>query len=76
MKTIHVSNKDVTRKWFLIDAKGKPLGRLAAKAAFILQGKHKAAYVPQIDNGDFVIIDDQSRRYAREETFLPPGKGR
>lgn len=56
MKTISVKSPDVTRKWFVIDAKNKPLGRVAAKAAFILQGKHKPAYVPNIDNGDFVII--------------------
>ena len=56
MKTYSLKSSEVTRSWYVIDAKGKPLGRVAAKAAFILMGKHKPAYVPHIDNGDFVVI--------------------
>jgi large subunit ribosomal protein L13 len=56
MITPSISSKQVTRTWFVIDAKGKPLGRVAAKAAMILQGKNKAEYTPHIDNGDFVIV--------------------
>jgi large subunit ribosomal protein L13 len=44
------------RKWWVIDAKGKPLGRLASAAALLLRGKHKATFSPHLDVGDFVII--------------------
>lgn len=43
-------------QWYVIDAEGKPLGRVASKAAHILRGKHKATYTPNIDCGDFIII--------------------
>ena len=46
----------VDRRWFVIDAKGKPLGRVASTAAHVLRGKHKATYTPHIDCGDYVII--------------------
>jgi large subunit ribosomal protein L13 len=45
-----------TRKWWVIDAKGQPLGRLASKVATLLRGKHKAAFTPHVDTGDFVIV--------------------
>ena len=44
------------RKWYILDAEGQPLGRVAAKAAHILRGKHKVTYAPHADCGDFVII--------------------
>jgi len=56
MKTYSLKTSEVTRNWYVIDTKGKPLGRVAAKAAFILMGKHKPAYAPHIDNGDFIVI--------------------
>jgi large subunit ribosomal protein L13 len=56
MKTIFVKPKDVTRKWFIIDARGKTLGRIAVKAANILRGKHKACFVPHQEIGDFIVI--------------------
>ncbi|MEB2310940.1 MAG: 50S ribosomal protein L13 [Sorangiineae bacterium] len=45
-----------TRKWWVIDAKDQPLGRLATRVATILRGKHKATYTPHLDTGDFVIV--------------------
>ena len=55
--TSYVQKKEtVGRKWYVIDAEGKPLGRVASKAAHILRGKHKATYTPNIDCGDFIII--------------------
>ncbi len=48
--------KDVERKWFVIDADGKTLGRLASEAARVLRGKHKPIYTPHVDTGDHVII--------------------
>ena len=53
----YVQKKEtIERKWYVIDAEGKPLGRVASKAAHILRGKHKATYTPNIDCGDFIII--------------------
>lgn len=56
MKTIYVKPKDVDQKWYVIDATGKPMGRVALKAASIARGKHKPYYVPFHEVGDFVII--------------------
>lgn len=56
MKTIYVKPKEVQRKWYLIDAKGKALGRVASKVASIVRGKHRPFYVPHHEVGDFVII--------------------
>jgi len=56
LKTTHTKSPDISRKWRVIDAKGKALGRVASAAAHILQGKHKASFTPHIDDGDFVVI--------------------
>mgnify|MGYP001580567837 CR=1 FL=1 len=56
MKTYVAKEKDINRKWYFVDAKGKVLGRLATRVASILRGKHKAIYTPYIDTGDYVII--------------------
>lgn len=56
MKTFMQTKETVEREWFVIDAEGLPLGRLATKAAHILRGKHKATFTPHVDCGDFVII--------------------
>lgn len=50
------TKETVDRKWYVIDAADKPLGRVATKAATILRGKHKATFTPHIDCGDYVII--------------------
>ena len=55
--TSYMQKKEtVERKWYVIDAEGKPLGRVAAKAAHVLRGKHKATFTPHIDCGDNIII--------------------
>jgi len=56
MSTYMPKAKDINRKWYIIDAAGKPLGRVAAKAAVLLRGKHKVDFVPHLDCGDHVII--------------------
>ena len=56
MKTFMQSNETVTRDWYIIDANNMPLGRVAAKAASMLRGKHKVTYTPHIDCGDNIII--------------------
>ena len=56
MKTFMQAKESVTRDWYVIDAKDMPLGRVAAKAATMLRGKHKVTYTPHIDCGDNIII--------------------
>lgn len=57
MKTTFMANpSNIERKWFVIDAEGKTLGRLAAEVAKILRGKHKPTYTPHMDTGDHVIV--------------------
>ncbi len=56
MKTFMEKKENVERKWYVVDAEGKTLGRLATKVATILKGKHKATYTPHVDCGDYVII--------------------
>jgi large subunit ribosomal protein L13 len=56
MKTVFIKPADVTRKWFVIDAEGKAMGRIAAKAAAIVRGKEKAIFVPHQEIGDYVVI--------------------
>jgi large subunit ribosomal protein L13 len=56
MKTLSLRKEDVERKWYVIDAQGKILGRLSTKIATILSGKNKPSYTPHVDNGDFVIV--------------------
>ena len=56
MTTFMANAANIERKWYVIDAKGKPLGRVASKAASMLRGKHKATYTPHVDCGDNIII--------------------
>lgn len=56
MKTFMAKAEDVKRKWYVVDAEGKPLGRLASEVAKILRGKHKPTYTPHVDTGDYVIV--------------------
>ncbi len=56
MKTFMANPKTVEKKWYLIDAKGQTLGRLATEVANILSGKNKPSYTPSVDTGDFVIV--------------------
>ena len=56
MKSYMQKKETIERKWFVIDAEGKPLGRVATKAAHVLRGKHKATFTPHMDCGDYLII--------------------
>ena len=56
MKTVYVKPEDAERKWFLVDADGKILGRVAARVASILRGKEKAVFTPNQEVGDYVVI--------------------
>ena len=62
MKNSYMQKKeDVVRNWYVIDAEGKNLGRIATEAATLLRGKHKPTFTPHIDCGDFVIIVNASK---------------
>ena len=57
MKNTYMQKKeDLVRNWYVIDAEGLPVGRVAVKAAHVLRGKHKPTYTPNVDCGDFVIV--------------------
>ena len=56
MKTYSVKASEITRNWFVVDAAGQTLGRLATRIAVILRGKHKPQYTPHLDVGDFVVV--------------------
>src|SRR5919205_680798 len=56
MKTFSATPADIEKRWFLVDAEGVPLGRLAAEVAKILRGKHKPTFTPHMDTGDNVIV--------------------
>ena len=61
MKTYMAKPNEVDRKWYLIDAEGKTLGRLATQVATLLRGKHKPTYTPHVDTGDNVIVINCSK---------------
>jgi len=56
MSTFMANKATIERKWYILDAAGKPLGRTAATAAVLLRGKHKPTFTPHADCGDFVIV--------------------
>lgn len=62
MKNSYMQKKeDIVRNWYVIDAEGQNLGRVATKVAHVLRGKHKATYTPHVDCGDFVIVVNASK---------------
>ncbi len=56
MSTVSAKKNEVARQWFIVDASGVVLGRLATKVASVLKGKHKTIYTPHVDTGDFVVV--------------------
>ena len=86
MKTTFMANpSNIERKWYIVDAEGKTLGRLAAEVAKVLRGKHKPTYTPHQDTGDFVIVINaakvvvtgkklEQKKYFRHSGY--PGGGR
>jgi large subunit ribosomal protein L13 len=67
MKTPSLRKEDVKRKWYVVDAKGKTLGRFASKIATILSGKNKSFYTPHVDSGDFVIVLNAAHIFIPEK---------
>ena len=86
MSTYATKAKDVQRRWFLVDADGETLGRLASEVAYLLRGKHNPLYVPYLDTGDHVVIVNASRirvtgkkledKYYLRHTGYPGGQRR
>jgi large subunit ribosomal protein L13 len=56
MKTVSLRKEDVERSWWVVDASGKTLGRIATEIARRLRGKHKPEYTPHVDTGDYVVV--------------------
>jgi len=56
VKTISAREQDIQRDWYVVDAQGQTLGRLATRVATVLRGKHKPIYTPHVDCGDYVVI--------------------
>ena len=56
MSTTLAKPAQAARKWYVLDAAGKPLGRVAAQAAVLLRGKHKPEYTPHVDTGDYIVV--------------------
>ncbi len=56
MKTTSMRKEDVERNWYIVDAEGKTLGRLATEIASVLRGKHKPTFTPHVDCGDYVVV--------------------
>lgn len=61
MRTYMAKPSEVDRKWWIVDAEGKTLGRLASEVASIIRGKHKPNFTPHVDNGDFVVVINASK---------------
>ena len=69
MKTYLANSLTVERKWHLVDANGKTLGRLAARVAMLLRGKHKPTFTPHVDTGDHVVIINADKIRLTGEKF-------
>ncbi len=61
MKTIFAKSNDISKKWYIVDADGVVLGRLASRVASILRGKNNSFYTPHVDTGDYVIVINASK---------------
>ena len=61
MSTPSAKASDIERTWYVVDASGQSLGRLASKIAAVLRGKHRPEFTPHVDTGDFVIVTNASR---------------
>ena len=73
MKTTHPNVRELPRAWHLVDAEGLVLGRMAARIARVLQGKHRPIYSPHIDTGEFVVVVNAEKvklTGRKEETWI------
>ena len=75
MKTFSATPTDISHDWYVVDAAGVPLGRLATTVAQLIRGKHKPTYTPHMDGGDFVVVINASQvkltgRKADQKTYF------
>src|SRR5918911_1708898 len=82
MKTFTAKKEDVERRWYVVDAEGETLGRLAVRIADVLRGKRKPEYTPHVDTGDFVVVVNAekiqvtgNRKTSVARVILRPGDG-
>ena len=74
MKSYIAKAQEVEKKWFVVDAAGKPLGRVASQVASILRGKHKPTFTPNVDCGDHVIVINAELAFEEAvRRMLPSG---
>ena len=69
MKTFVAKPETVKRDWYIVDAEGKTLGRIATEIAARLRGKHKAAYTPHVDTGDYIIVVNAEKVHVTGKKF-------
>ena len=70
MKTFMASPATIERKWYVVDAEGKTLGRLASEIAKVLRGKNKPIFTPHIDTGDYVIVVNADKVKVTGKKFI------
>ncbi|HUX34001.1 MAG TPA: 50S ribosomal protein L13, partial [Gemmatimonadaceae bacterium] len=75
MKTFSATPRDIEQRWFIVDADGMILGRLASEIAKVIRGKHKPTFTPHMDTGDNVIVINASKvkvsgRKAEQKTYF------
>ena len=81
MKTYTLKPQEIERRWWVVDAAGQPLGRLASRIAQLLRGKHKPTFTPHVNGGDFVIVvnaervvltgrKDEQKQYFRHTGYM------
>lgn len=70
MRTTYMAkSNEVERKWFVVDAEGKTLGRLASEVAALIRGKHKPTFTPHVDTGDFVVVINAEKIHLTGKKF-------
>jgi len=83
MRTYSAKASEIQKKWYIVDAEGKTLGRLASQIAYVLRGKHKPTFTPHMDMGDFVIVINAEKvaltgtkaisKFAHQHSGFPGG---
>ncbi|UCE62562.1 MAG: 50S ribosomal protein L13 [Nitrospirota bacterium] len=69
MRSFQAKPQELQRKWYLVDAEGQTLGRLASRIAILLRGKHKPIFTPNVDTGDHVVVINASRIHLTANKF-------
>lgn len=70
MKTVSAREQDIQRDWYVVDAQGQTLGRLATRVATLLRGKHKSNFTPHVDCGDYVIVVNADKVHVTGQKMI------